>query len=505
MKEATGPTGESSSGSQADIEEIRYELDQKIGLMSAQIHSLQAELIQAIADFDTAGGWQGGGFRSYSQWLSIRTKFTPYDSQRLAAVAGKIAEIPTLFAAAQAGQISLGLLQAAARVSTPENEQRVAQVICDCTPVQASRVLSKFRVLAPDSCDNSQAADQSEQSDPEQSAAEPTDPEQPATTPPEYWWRVWYDELGRGRIDAALDSVTTALLDQAWQASRAFARGQHQANSADDSGNSPTADQAADQAAPSQSQQHLTANDIATCLASTVLGQADHLGVHAADGEHFLVQLNIDLATLARVLGTELTSSRPVQLGSECFLPSTGRHLADVEAREFLGKAGIQVLIQQNGVPLWLSKEHRSFTRHQRRALRFRSGGKGGCEFPGCGQTRFLHAHHVQFHSDGGATSLENGVLLCGYHHRRLHQENWKMTSEQPQQFTFWAGTQCLGSTNLADRAAGEAPDLQQLPQIDHPPKLPPLITSDTAKSTTRGEPLTSYALDIYLAKLLAA
>ncbi|MET0567140.1 MAG: HNH endonuclease signature motif containing protein [Acidimicrobiia bacterium] len=38
---------------------------------------------------------------------------------------------------------------------------------------------------------------------------------------------------------------------------------------------------------------------------------------------------------------------------------------------------------------------------------------------------RFVHAHHVQHWADGGPTDLENLVLLCGYHHRFLHEHEW--------------------------------------------------------------------------------
>jgi hypothetical protein len=41
---------------------------------------------------------------------------------------------------------------------------------------------------------------------------------------------------------------------------------------------------------------------------------------------------------------------------------------------------------------------------------------------PGCGATRGLHAHHLRHWQDGGATELDNLVLLCPYHHRLHHR-----------------------------------------------------------------------------------
>jgi hypothetical protein len=50
-----------------------------------------------------------------------------------------------------------------------------------------------------------------------------------------------------------------------------------------------------------------------------------------------------------------------------------------------------------------------------------------GCRFPGCGRTRFTHAHHIVHWAHGGPTDLGNLVTLCGHHHRMLHREGWRI------------------------------------------------------------------------------
>jgi len=451
----------------------REVLDDRIGVLAAQIHVLQAELVGVVSEFDGLEGWQGGGYRSLGQWLSVRTKFTAGESNRLARVALGLAEIPTLHGFATRGEISVGLMDSALRVSTPENEQAVAEVVRDCTPAQAAKVLSNYRNLAP-------APEPDPFADPD--LAPPAEPEVSC------WWNTWHDELGRGRIDAALDEVTFALLDQAWAAA--------------------SATNARDRALHPDSSTHADrcdANETATRLASTMLDAANDAGMRAPDGDRFLVQLHLDVESLARILGLELNSSLPVRLGSECFLPSTGQHLNDSDVARILCDAGIQVLVHARGVPLWLSNESKPFTRQQRRALRFRAGGKGGCEFPGCTHDQYLDAHHVLFVSNDGRTTLDNGVLLCGYHHRMLHRLKWTVTTTGDQSFTFWDGNTCLGTTSRRDRPGGRPPDLQRLPDIEGVPEPPDWIDPDTPKSTTRGEPMTSYALDVYLSKLLTA
>ena len=54
----------------------------------------------------------------------------------------------------------------------------------------------------------------------------------------------------------------------------------------------------------------------------------------------------------------------------------------------------------------------------------------GGCQFPGCGSRNFVHAHHRTHWADGGPTDLDNLILLCGYHHRFLHEHGWTIEND---------------------------------------------------------------------------
>lgn len=451
--------------------ETRVEaLDERIGLLAAQIHALEAELAETVAELDDCDGWHGVGYRSLAHWLSVRTKFTMSDARRLATVATRLERVPTLLHHAKAGQISLGVLASAARVSSPDNETRVAQIALDCTPTQSSRILATYRDLRPSFTD-----------------PDPATPPEPEPEPA-YWWNTWIDDTGRGRISAALDPLTLELIEQAWNAARTT--GEHETANGDPNG---------------EHLDRLNPNEIAARLAATMIDHAHHTGLRAPDGEKFLIQLNIDLTTLARVLGISLDPSLPIRLGSESFLAHSGQHLSDDDVQQFLCDAGIQVLVHHNGVPLWLSNEHRTFNRHQRRALRFRASGRGGCEFPGCPHTRYLQVHHVTYHSHGGPTALDNAVLLCGYHHRTLHRDHWTITTAGDQTFTFWDGQRCLGTTTRTDAPGGPPPDLQHLPGLDHPPDPRIGLDADAPRSTTHGQPLTPYALDAYLSMLLAA
>ena len=74
------------------------------------------------------------------------------------------------------------------------------------------------------------------------------------------------------------------------------------------------------------------------------------------------------------------------------------------------------------------SSSHRFFTEGQRLALIARDG---GCSFPGCqAPPGWCQTHHVTESQDGGPTTIANGTLLCGYHHREFERRGWHVHME---------------------------------------------------------------------------
>jgi len=249
-------------------------------------------------------------------------------------------------------------------------------------------------------------------------------------------------------------------------------------------------------------------NEMIRRLASLMLDEAHGSGLAAPNGEKFSVLVHCDLATLAAALGLQLNCTLPVRLGSEAFIVASGHHLSDTELAQICCDAQIQVLVEQDGVPLWMSNETRLFNRHQRKALARRNG--SCCAFPGCTQTKFLDAHHVQPSAADGPTTLDNGLLSCGWHHRALHRNGWVITHDGAQSFTFWQSAspnaRCLGTSSTACGAGlGPPPDDGRLPKITEPPDPPPGLTPDSPRSIGGGESMTSWALDVYLGNLLTA
>ncbi|MBQ0993180.1 DUF222 domain-containing protein [Micromonospora sp. H61] len=126
------------------------------------------------------------------------------------------------------------------------------------------------------------------------------------------------------------------------------------------------------------------------------------------DSAQIVITTNYDgltrqLSTGALDIGLELT-------------PGTVRRLA-------CDAAILPAVLGGTGQVLDVGRQRRLITGPLRRALVIRDR---GCAFPGCDRPpRWCHAHHIHHWADGGTTNLDNAVLLCGHHHRHVHQADW--------------------------------------------------------------------------------
>jgi hypothetical protein len=85
----------------------------------------------------------------------------------------------------------------------------------------------------------------------------------------------------------------------------------------------------------------------------------------------------------------------------------------------------IPVVLGGKGEILDAGRARRLFSRTQRLALMERDD---GCAFAGCtSPPAYADAHHIQWWSHGGTTDLANGVMLCGFHHHRVHDDGWEI------------------------------------------------------------------------------
>jgi hypothetical protein len=100
--------------------------------------------------------------------------------------------------------------------------------------------------------------------------------------------------------------------------------------------------------------------------------------------------------------------------------------IPSVERLECAGRTRL-VVTGKDGEPLHLGRKKRRFSRAQRRALAARDG---GCAFPGCrAPVAWTEAHHIAWWKrDHGRSDIENGILLCSFHHHLIHStDEWEI------------------------------------------------------------------------------
>lgn len=97
-----------------------------------------------------------------------------------------------------------------------------------------------------------------------------------------------------------------------------------------------------------------------------------------------------------------------------------GRPISAANIRRMACNADLlPAVLGTTGELLDLGRESRGFNKAQRRALALRDR---GCSVPGCHRSAATaEAHHITSWLEGGETSIQNGALLCQYHHTMVH------------------------------------------------------------------------------------
>ena len=107
----------------------------------------------------------------------------------------------------------------------------------------------------------------------------------------------------------------------------------------------------------------------------------------------------------------------------------TGEPISAGLARQLACETGLipavwRRVLGSPSVVLDLGRRTRLHTEPQRTALTIRDR---GCTTHGCDRpAAWCHAHHDTPWSTGGGTSVENGRLLCAYHHAKAHSPGYQ-------------------------------------------------------------------------------
>ncbi len=423
---------------------------------SGQIHAAEAQLASLLAELHALEGWGGVGYRSMAHWLSVRGGFSLPAARRRCIVAEAVPEMPTVMEHAAEGRISASMLASLSRVATPENEARLAEVCVTVSPSQAQRVIG--------ACEQIRAADKKDEGG------------EPAT-----WHRSYWDDAGRLRINAALGAEDGAM----WLSANAAARASADRAARAEAGETDDADESTepDLVETSRTDQRPQITDIEALrhLAELAVDQAERVGLTDRGSERFCVLISADLADLA----SSTTSTSGAH--TETCRVLDGPSIAAEAVRRLACDCKVQAVLHDARHGLAMGRELRVVNRHQRRALRIRDR---GCRFPGCGQTRWVDAHHIIHWTNGGLTDLDNLILVCRAHHHALHEGGWTITGTATSGLTFH---------DPRGQTVGR-------PQVHAPPgRVDFELVPEAATSAGAGEPLSRFGAGALVEYLLPA
>jgi len=383
----------------------------QITLLAGQINAANHRLLHLIAEFDRRKAWSGGGtVRSCAHWLNWKCGIAMVAAREKVRVAHCLEPLPQIDAAFAAGEISYSKVRAMTRVATSENEDYLLNIARHGTASHVEAVVSKYRKVRTQDDDALEREQDNERQ------------------------LVYYqDDDGMWIIHAKLPPEAGALVVKAIEAvatpeqiEKQQAIQSSRADEDDDKDDSAeTFSEAVEKEEPSKYQELLchTRADALVAITEHFLATADEdarfRGLKGS--ERCQVLLHVDIKTLRE-------HGEPASCAHEhCHFDEKSWLSLRTAKRLACDASLVTVLEDDAGKVLNIGRRSRTVPAHISRALNERDK---TCRFPGCCESRYVDAHHIQHWADGGETSLDNLVTLCRYHHRQLHRGGFSIAVE---------------------------------------------------------------------------
>jgi len=418
------------------------DLSDEIVTLAAHIHAATHQLLVLIAQFDRWRGWEVGGHRSCAHWFAFRTGITLGAAREKVRAAHAIERLPRISASMARGELSFSKVRALTRVADPDNETELLEFARSTTTEGLERLVRGWKRM-------SRLDEQELEGERHRSRC----------------FSVFPDDDGMYLVRGRLDPEVGALLMRAIEAaSDALFVKEHRETAALRTAlgmDEPPELQATPKQRRADALGLLAERGLAAGFGWVGDGDGDGVGAGDEDrdgngdpegvgrggtgdaaaptplsgtrAERYQVVLFVDPETLAadgEPARSELEDGTRVSAATSRRLACDTAVVTMVVGKGGLaqGKGGLAqgkngAVPGKDGVVLNVGRKRRTVPPAIRRALEARDR---GCRFPGCG-LRFTDAHHVKHWADGGATRLENLVLLCRRHHRAVHEEGFRV------------------------------------------------------------------------------
>ncbi len=130
-----------------------------------------------------------------------------------------------------------------------------------------------------------------------------------------------------------------------------------------------------------------------------------------------------------------LVSARDLAAGSgAAFIEGQSEAVSVATAERHVCSSGFTpLLFDSDGQGIDEGRDERFHTPRQRNLISTRDG---GCIAIGCDRPpSWCEVHHIVPWSEGGTTTVEDGVLLCRFHHLLVHNKGWRVTRTAAEYF----------------------------------------------------------------------
>jgi hypothetical protein len=138
--------------------------------------------------------------------------------------------------------------------------------------------------------------------------------------------------------------------------------------------------------------------------------------------------------TLVVHAGAEVLADQESADGPWLAETESGQRLCAEAVRRLACDSRIEWVLHSGNRTVGIGRRGRTVPGQIARLLRYRDG---GCRFPGCERKQWVKAHHIVHWGDGGATDLDNLVLLCHAHHQLIHEGGWRISGHPGEDLRF--------------------------------------------------------------------
>lgn len=342
------------------------ELATEICTLAGHINAATHRFLLLIAEFDRRNGWADAGAQSCAHWLNWKCGVGLGAAREKVRVARALENLPKLSAAFSSGKLSYSKAREITRIGNESNEDYLLSIAEHGTAVHVERLVRAYRRFQE---------------------AEELSREQRQQQNRRVSFR--YDDDGSliltCHLPAEAGAVVMKALDVAVESLAVYE-------------DVPAG--TSRQVVPfSQRRADALARVAESFLAHDVLASP------GTDRQQIVVHV-----------ASETLRNR----AAGCCEIEHGPSIAAETARRFACDASVVELIENaDGEPLNVGRKTRTISAPLRRLLQARDK---GCQFPGCGNARYIDAHHIKHWVNGGETRPSNLVSLCRFHHRAVHE-----------------------------------------------------------------------------------